>query len=260
MLTNENVQILDLVYCDVCHIIKKSSYPRIAKISKCERFVVIFFTDNTVGIYLTEDGSQISKIIGIPRSVNTFVISANSQKLLYANNQTLCIWNISKGGLDVMSNQWRNINCYSIRGDATQVAIGTYTGKIILLTFLTNERVSELEIVRHKNCVMMIGYCKDDSIISLSFDMLFVRSTISRLPNGQKGISFDEIIMKSIPRSIQEAGGVVFFGDSDGSIGWITTGNKLLQYSNALYSVTEHDGAIIFIKYKEGEIEWFQSE
>lgn len=78
---------------------------------------IVFFTDNTVGIYSTRDGSQISKIVGVPRSANSFIISGNSKKLLFANNSTLCLWSIPHGDLLMSSNQWRNINCYSIRDD-----------------------------------------------------------------------------------------------------------------------------------------------
>jgi WD40 repeat protein len=120
------------------------AYPRAAKISKCESLVVASFTDNTVGIYSTFDGSQISKIVGVPRSVNSFVVSGDSKKLLFANNQTLCLWNIPKGDLEISSNQWRNINCYAIREDSKQIAIGTYSGALIVLTLLNPQRVTEM--------------------------------------------------------------------------------------------------------------------
>lgn len=45
--------------------------------------------------------------------------------------------------------------------------------------------------------------------------------------------------MQTIPRSINAVGNIVFFTESDGSIGWITNGNKLMQYSDGLYAATE---------------------
>ena len=133
---------MDLIHEDVSAIIWRMVPPRGAKISKCERFIVAYFTDNTVGIYSTVDGSQLSKIMGVPRSTGNFVISGNSQRLLFANNQTLCLWSIPKGELEITSSQWRNINCYAIRDDGKQIAIGTYSGALLILTLLTTQRVT----------------------------------------------------------------------------------------------------------------------
>jgi WD40 repeat protein len=152
---------------------------------------VAHYTDNTVGIYRTADGSQISKIMGVPRSANSFVLSGNSKRLLFANNQTLCLWSVPKGDLEISSNQWRNINCYAIRDDGGQIAIGTYSGALLILTLITVQRVTEMNLQKHKNCVMLIGYCRSGAIISVSYDKLFVKTTISELPTGEKGISYD---------------------------------------------------------------------
>jgi len=111
---NDQIKILDLISGDITVTIRRMAYPRLVKLSKCERFVLASFTDNTVGIYCSRTGSQLSKIIGIPRSTSNFVISDNSQKLLFANNNTLCLWSIPKGQLEMSSAQWRNIYCYAI--------------------------------------------------------------------------------------------------------------------------------------------------
>lgn len=97
---------------------------------------------------------------------------------------------------------------------------------------------------------MMIGYTKFGEIISLSYDKHFIKTTICDLSQGGKGISYDQIIMQTIPRSIRAVGNIVFFIESDGSIGWITNGNKLMQYSDGIYTATECDNHIIFMKYK----------
>jgi WD40 repeat protein len=84
---------------DIRAIIRRAAYPRSARISKCERYAVVYFTDNTVGLYDTSDGSQITKIMGVPRSASNFLISGNSKRMLFANNQTLCLWSIPRGEL-----------------------------------------------------------------------------------------------------------------------------------------------------------------
>jgi hypothetical protein len=137
IITHESIDILDLINQDVCAVIRRAAYPRSARISRCERLAIAYFTDNTVGIYRTVDGSQISKIMGVPRSANSFVLSGNSQRLLFANNQTLCLWSVPRGELEISSNQWRNINCYAIRDDGKQIAIGTYSGALTVLTLMT---------------------------------------------------------------------------------------------------------------------------
>jgi hypothetical protein len=201
-----------------------------------------------------------SKIGGIPRSANIFALSGNSKRLLFANNQTLCLWSVPRGELEISSNQWRNINCYAIRDDGGQIAIGTYAGTVLVLTLLTVQRVSEMQLKRHKSCVMLMGYCRTGAIISVSYDKVFIRTTVSDLPTGEKAISYEEIILQSIPRGMHSAGGYVFFSENDGSIGWlsrIAKGNKLIQYSDGLYAVTENEGKVVFMRYKAGEIEWF---
>jgi hypothetical protein len=117
-----------------------------------------------------------------------------------------------------------------------------------------------MELKRHKNCVMLVGYCRSGSIISVSYDKLFIRTTVSNLPTGEKAISYEEILLQTIPRAMHSAGGHVFFSENDGSIGWlsrISKGSKLIQYSDGLYAVTESEGRVIFMRYKAGEIEWF---
>ena len=65
-------------------------------------------------------------------------------------------------------------------------------------------------------------------------------------------------MLQTIPRSLHSAGGHAFFGENDGSIGWLTNGNKkLMQYSDGMYGVTEYEGNIVFMRYRDGEVEWF---
>lgn len=123
---NDQIKILDLISNDITATIRRMAYPRTVKLSKCERFLLASFTDNTVGIYCSRSGSQLSKIIGVPRSTTNFIISDNSQKLLFANSNTLCLWNIAKGRLEMSSAQWKNIYCYAINAEGRQLVLGTY--------------------------------------------------------------------------------------------------------------------------------------
>jgi hypothetical protein len=50
------------------------------------------------------------------------------------------------------------------------------------------------------------------------------------------------------------AAGIVFFSENDGSIGWIIKGARLIQYADGLYAVSEYEGSVVFMRYKEGEI------
>lgn len=60
------------------------------------------------------NGKQISNVLGVPMSSHVFLISDNCLKLLYGNNQTICMWDIQKAAIDVLTKQWKNINCYAI--------------------------------------------------------------------------------------------------------------------------------------------------
>jgi len=48
----------------------------------------------------------------------------------------LCLWNIRKCQIDIRTEHWRNMNCYDINKDGTQLAIGTYNGVIYVLDFV----------------------------------------------------------------------------------------------------------------------------
>jgi hypothetical protein len=112
--TNENFLLVDMTFQDISTTIKKNAYPRMGKISPCERFIFASFSDNTVFIYDTKTGQPIEKIMGIPRGATTFIISGNSRRMMFASNNTVCLWNIPKGELELGSAQWKNINCFAI--------------------------------------------------------------------------------------------------------------------------------------------------
>jgi hypothetical protein len=109
-------------------------------------------------MYCSLTGSQLCKITGVPRSTSHFVISDNSQKLLFANNNILCLWNVYKAELEMNSDQWRNINCYAINSDAKQIVLGTYSGHLVILSIIGDNKVAEISLKAHKSCVMLVCY------------------------------------------------------------------------------------------------------
>ena len=97
--TTDEIQIVDLVYCEIVQKIKRSSYPRSAKISKCGTFFLASFTDNSVSLFDTKTGSELTKVIGVPTSCSNFLIYDNGRRILYGNNQTVCLWSISTASI-----------------------------------------------------------------------------------------------------------------------------------------------------------------
>ncbi len=95
-------------------------------------------------IYDTRSGQPIQKIIGIPRGASLFLLSGNSRRIFFANNHTLCLWSVPKGELELASTQWKNINCYAIDSEGRRLALGTYSGAIVVLTMITATKVSEM--------------------------------------------------------------------------------------------------------------------
>lgn len=103
LVTHESLQIVDLIYNNVVKEVKKLAYPRYAKLSSCGTFFVASFTDSTVSLFDTRLGNEITKVIGVPLSTYIFVISGNGKKLLYGNNQQICLWNIITAEIEVLT-------------------------------------------------------------------------------------------------------------------------------------------------------------
>jgi WD40 repeat protein len=221
---------------------------------------VIYFTDNAVGVYCTRTGQQIEKVMGIPRSCGSFSLSGNSRKLLFGNNNTLCLWNVSKGGLEISSNQWRNINCYALDARGRQMALGTYQGTIVVLTHISDQKVTEMELKRHKSCVMLIGWGSGEGqtalILSVSYDKVLLTSVLSLLPSGERGISYKEINLDTIPRGVGWHSGRVYLFE-DEAIYWLE-GNRLRGHADGRYAVSQMEASVVMIRYAGGVLEWFK--
>ncbi len=70
------------------------------------------------------------------------MISGNSRKLLYGNNQQICLWDVQRAEIEMMTKQWKNINCYALNHDGSQFALGTYNGSIFVMTIIGPQRVT----------------------------------------------------------------------------------------------------------------------
>jgi hypothetical protein len=55
--TNEHFLIIDLLLSVISVVIRRSAYPRVARLSPCERFLIASFTDNSVFLYDTRYGN-----------------------------------------------------------------------------------------------------------------------------------------------------------------------------------------------------------
>ena len=62
---------------------------------------------------------------------------------MYGNNQEICLWNVERAEIEVMTRQWKNINCYALNKDGSQFALGNYAGSIFVLTMVGPQRVTE---------------------------------------------------------------------------------------------------------------------
>ncbi len=164
------------------------------RLSPCERFAVVSFTDSTVYLYDTRTGAQISKIHGVPRGAANFLLSNDSSRLFFASNTTICLWNVGRSELELTSAQWRNINCYAINGNGGQIALGNYNGALIVLTIIGLHRVTEMELKKHHSCVMCIAL-ENNKIYSVSYDKVFLTTTIENTNNGSKSITYTELLL-----------------------------------------------------------------
>jgi WD40 repeat protein len=228
--TSEHFLVLDLHFQDVATIIRRNAYPRSARLSPCERFLLASFSDNTVFLYDPRTGNPISKILGIPRGASLFALSGNASRIFYSNNNTICLWNVPKSTLEMTSQQWKNINCSAIDDDGQRVALGTYSGQIVVLTLLSPTKVAEMDLSRHKNCVMQLCFSGKNKLFSISYDKVFLTTTIDTTPNGQKSILFEELQLESVPRGIQGVCGLPHLLENKGLF-WLVDGNKMRGYS-----------------------------
>ena len=94
LLTVDAILVIDTVLAQVVRTIKKTAYPKSAKISRCGTFIVAHYNDNFVYILNAITGKDIQTVMGVPPGSRNFYFSGNSKKLIFGNNQTVCIWSI----------------------------------------------------------------------------------------------------------------------------------------------------------------------
>jgi hypothetical protein len=96
LLTTDSVLVYNLEYGEVTNVIRKLAYPRSVVLAHSGKFLLVHYSDNTVALVSVKDGREFSSIIGVPRGSSIFVLSKNSKKLLFGNNQQICLWDICK--------------------------------------------------------------------------------------------------------------------------------------------------------------------
>lgn len=74
--------------------IKLDSSPRFIKLAPNGSYFAVHESNNLITLYSTADGSILQKICDVPPSVKNIRFSQNSQKLIFASTQTLCLWSI----------------------------------------------------------------------------------------------------------------------------------------------------------------------
>lgn len=77
------------LYC-----IKLDSSPRLIKLSPNGKLIIVFESNYNISIYDTSTGALLQKIVGTPTITKYFKISKDSQKLIFASSQMLCLWSI----------------------------------------------------------------------------------------------------------------------------------------------------------------------
>lgn len=140
-----------------------------------------------------------------PISLKAIRFSKNSQKLIFASTQILCLWSIRQCGLQIRTQNWKNINCYDVSEDGSQFVIGTYNGIIFMLTYLGDGKCTQIQIKKHKTCIVAIC-CHSNKIISSSYDGFLLISTIAVSRIGQKVITYNQVKLSVVPRQIESVG------------------------------------------------------
>lgn len=72
---------------------------------------------------------------------------------------------------------WKNINCYDINPDGSQVAIGNYNGTISVVTMVADGKCNQILIKRHSTCITNVCF-HEKKLISVSFDGQLIITTI----------------------------------------------------------------------------------
>lgn len=88
--------------------------------------------------------------------------------------------------------------------------MGNYNGAIIVLTIIGPNRVTEMELKKHRSCVMCVAVT-GNKIFSVSYDKVFLTTAIDSSTNGSKSITYTELQLESVPRSIKAVVGLPHF-------------------------------------------------
>lgn len=106
--------------------------------------------------------------------------------------------------------------------------LGTYNGTMYLVSFVAPGRCSQIEIKRHKTCIMAVCYHKG-KIVSASYDGHLLISSIAASGGGEKVISYVDKILEQVPRAIESCGEVFYMFDGKGMF-WHNPLGKLIGF------------------------------
>ena len=126
---------------------------------------------------------------------------------------------------------WRNINCYDINQKGDQFALGTYNGGIFVLDFVERGKCHQIEIKRHKNCIMCICF-HGNQILSVSHDYIFIITTLQNNQNGQKTVQYLDLKLTFVPSRIKSVANK-FYLFNDKGMTWFTEDYTLIGFTDS---------------------------
>jgi len=74
-----------------------------------------------------------------------------------------------------------------------------------------------------------------------------------RLPGGEKGITYDQLVLINVPRFLTEISGVPYLLENEG-IYWMENRNTLAGFADGLYAASQQAESIVLIRYRRGII------
>lgn len=228
--------------------LKLDSCPRLVRLSSNGYYFAVFESNNVISVYETKSCSLLQRALDVPHSIKHIRFSKSSTKMLFASTQILSLWNIRSCGLEIRTENWKNINCYDINDDGSQFAIGTYNGTIFVLSYLGNGRCGQIQIRRHKTCVIAVCFHLN-KIVSASYDGYLIISTLTENGQGERLVTYNEIKISYMPREIESVGSNFYLLDHRG-VTWFTSTFTLvgLVDSRAYKVLANEEGKIVLVK------------
>ena len=77
-----------------------------------------------------------------------------------------------------------------MNADGSQFAIGTYNGTIFVLSYLGNGKCSQIQIKRHKTCIIALCFHRN-KIVSASYEGHIVVSSLNLTDKGDRLVTYN---------------------------------------------------------------------